>query len=102
MMFPSLIWDDMCATFFYPRLVLFLAVPLGWCGQAIAEALKANTSVAEIWLENNKIGDDGAKDCCVLGHDPGTRFGIFQVPTNIFQRAKLQCGQRHSRPVEKG
>jgi hypothetical protein len=37
------------------------------CGQALAEALKKNTSVTSINLENNSIGDEGAQACCVPG-----------------------------------
>ena len=34
--------------------------------EAIAEALKTNTSVTEIYLFGNNIGDEGAKACCVV------------------------------------
>jgi len=37
------------------------------CLQALAEALKINTSVTDISLYNNQIGDEGAKAWCVVG-----------------------------------
>ena len=37
------------------------------CLQALAEALKINASVANIDLDNNQIGDEGAKAWCVVG-----------------------------------
>ena len=37
------------------------------CLQALAEALKTNTSVTEISLGDNQIGDEGAKAWCVMG-----------------------------------
>ena len=37
------------------------------CLQALAEALKINGSVTNIDLDNNQIGDEGAKAWCVVG-----------------------------------
>ena len=37
------------------------------CLQALAEALKINGSVTNIYLHNNQIGDEGAKAWCVVG-----------------------------------
>ena len=37
------------------------------CLQALAEALKINKSVTNINLDNNQIGDEGAKAWCVVG-----------------------------------
>ena len=36
-------------------------------GQALAEALKTNTSLTQIWLFGNSIGDEGVKAFCVPG-----------------------------------
>jgi len=35
--------------------------------QALAEALKINSSVTNIHLRSNQIGDEGAKAWCVVG-----------------------------------
>ena len=37
------------------------------CLQALAEALKINTSVTDINLEDNQIGAEGAKAWCAVG-----------------------------------
>ena len=44
------------------------------CGQALAEALKKNTSVTSIDLGRNSIGDEGVKAFCVPG---------FQVAAHV-------------------
>ena len=45
-------------------------------GQALAEALKKNTSVTSIKLGANSIGDEGAQACCVPGFQVAAQ-GVF-------------------------
>ena len=45
-------------------------------GQALAEALKKNTSVTSIDLGRNSIGDEGAKAFCVPGFQVAAH-GVF-------------------------
>ena len=52
-----------------------------FCPQALAEALKVNTTVSHVDLERNEIGNEGAKAWCLPRGSvaPGLGMGVGQV-----------------------